>query len=397
MSSTLDNDPQEITPSEDSPAARNLGDELVGPFKVRQGKTLRWTNVNMTLKSQGPKNPEKSILRNVWGEARTETTAIMGPSGSGKTSLLNVLAGRSRTKASSRIEVSGTVKVDHQIVDPAQVSVRQHIAFVEQEDTLSISATPREAIFFSAKLRLSKTHTNEELTTLTNTMLRELGLETCADTVTGGQLLKGISGGERKRTSVGIELVTQPTIVFLDEPTSGLDSFSALQLVQVLRKVAAAGASVLFTIHQPQSDIFDLFDSLIIMNKGEIMYQGSAEGVTDHFEARGYALPRKYNPADYIMTVTQTVPVTDLRNAGFFKVSDQNMQESASSEQSASQHRVVSKSGRSAALVGTLTQIRYLMLRDFQALVRVKKILGARLALTTFMGVLTGFIFFACR
>jgi ABC-type multidrug transport system ATPase subunit len=101
-----------------------------------------------TQKSQGPKNPEKSILRNVWGEARTETTAIMGPSGSGKTSLLNVLAGRSRTKASSRIEVSGTVKLDHQIVDPAQVSVRQHIAFVEQEDTLSISATPRGHLFF---------------------------------------------------------------------------------------------------------------------------------------------------------------------------------------------------------------------------------------------------------
>jgi ABC-type multidrug transport system ATPase subunit len=94
-------------------------------------------------------------------------------------------------------------------------------AYVAQDDTLHVSSTPREAILFSAKLRLPKATTTQELTSMTNTMLSELGLSECADTIVGGALLKGISGGERKRTSVAVELVTKPTLVFLDEPTSG--------------------------------------------------------------------------------------------------------------------------------------------------------------------------------
>ena len=106
-------------------------------------------------------------------------------------------------------------------------------------------------------------------------MLEELGLTHCADTIVGGPLLKGISGGERKRTSVGIELVVRPKMVFLNEPTSGLDSFSAVQLCQVLKKVANAGASVLFTIHQPASEIFtSSFDRLILMSKGVLCTKG---------------------------------------------------------------------------------------------------------------------------
>lgn len=88
----------------------------------------------------------------------------------------------------------------------------------------------------------------------------------------------------------------------LDEPTSGLDSFSAVQLCQVLKKVANAGSSVLFTIHQPSSEIFNSFDHLILMNKGRVMYQGPVAAVPDYFEARGHANPPHYNPADWIMT-----------------------------------------------------------------------------------------------
>jgi len=132
-------------------------------------------------------------------------------------------------------------------------------------------------------------------------MLDELGLMSCADTLVGGALLKGISGGERKRTSVGVELVTRPALVFLDEPTSGLDSFSAVQLCQVLKKVANAGSSVLFTIHQPSSEIFNSFDRLILLNKGRVMYQGPVHGVPDYFGERGQPNPPNYNPADWMM------------------------------------------------------------------------------------------------
>ena len=131
-------------------------------------------------------------------------------------------------------------------------------------------------------------------------------------------MLKGISGGERKRTSVGVELVVRPEMVFLDEPTSGLDSFSAVQLCQVLKKVANAGSSVLFTIHQPASEIFGSFDRLILMNKGRVMYQGSVQAVPGYFAERGNAVPPNYNPADWIMNVAQSTSIEELDKSGFF-------------------------------------------------------------------------------
>ena len=103
----------------------------------------------------------------------------------------------------------------------------------------------------------------------------------------------------------------KPALVFLDEPTSGLDSYSAVQLCQVLKKVANAGASVLFTIHQPSSDIFKSFDNLILMNKGRVMYQGPVEEVPEFFAARSNPVPPNYNPADWIMVGLNVVLICD--------------------------------------------------------------------------------------
>ena len=125
----------------------------------------------------------------------------------GKTSLLNILAGR--MSSNKKITVEADVRLDNAKVDPTDIDVRKHIAFVAQEDSLERTATPREAIKFSAKLRLPKTFTEEQLDALTARMLDELGLTHCADTIIGGGLLKGISGGEKKRTSVGVELVVK--------------------------------------------------------------------------------------------------------------------------------------------------------------------------------------------
>ena len=163
---------------------------------------------------------DKVILNDVFGQVPAQqTTAIMGPSGSGKTSLLNVLSGRSVTRGT--LTVRCDVRLNNCAVNPASLEIRQQIAFVSQDDSLHIASTPRESLRFSAKLRLSKETTDDELDRLTTQMLEELGLCDCADTIVGGALLKGISGGERKRTSVGVELVTKPSMVFLDEPTSG--------------------------------------------------------------------------------------------------------------------------------------------------------------------------------
>jgi len=146
----------------------------------------------------------------VWGQAGNEITAILGPSGAGKTSLLNVLAGRSYD--AKQMKVTANIELDGVPVNPVtDLKVRKQIAFVEQRDTLHIAATPRESILFSARLRLPATKTLEELEQLTEDTINELGLETCADTIAGGERLKGISGGERKRAAIGVELVTQVT------------------------------------------------------------------------------------------------------------------------------------------------------------------------------------------
>lgn len=236
--------------------------------------------------------------------------------GAGKTSLLNILAGRTRTN--SKLVVEGDIRLNNVKVNPASIEVRKKIAFVAQDDSLQATSTPREAIKFSAKLRLSRSTTENELDILTNRILAALGLTDCADTYIGGPLLKGISGGERKRTSVGVELVVKPTEIFLDEPTSGLDSYSATQVMELLHKVSNAGTSVLFTIHQPSSEVFAAFDHLILLNKGRVMYQGSVENVPNYFESCSHPVPPNYNPADWIMTVAQRVPNEDLIKDGFY-------------------------------------------------------------------------------
>jgi ABC-type multidrug transport system ATPase subunit len=132
-------------------------------------------------------------------------------------------------------------------------------------------------------------------------MMKELGLLECANTLIGNHRIKGVSGGERKRTSVAVELVVKPKMVFLDEPTSGLDSFSAVQLCSVLKRVAEAGSSVLFTIHQPSSNLFMSFDHLILLNAGQVMYHGPVPDVATYFSERGYPSPPGYNVADWIL------------------------------------------------------------------------------------------------
>jgi ABC-type multidrug transport system ATPase subunit len=217
-------------------------------------------------------------------------------SGAGKTSLLNILAGRAASRG--RLSIKSEVRLNKFQLNTTHNKLRPHNAYLAQDEYLQVTSTPREAIYFSAKLRLSRATSEENLTKLVNKMLKELGLVHCADTYVGGALVKGISGGERKRTSVGVELVVRPAMVFLDEPTSGLDSFSAVQLCQVLKKVANAGSSVLFTIHQPASEIFSSFDRLILLNKGRVMYNGLVEDVSDYFGDRGHPLPPKYNPGE---------------------------------------------------------------------------------------------------
>eukprot|EP00980_Cylindrotheca_fusiformis_P027784 scaffold22559_cov111-Cylindrotheca_fusiformis.AAC.23 len=368
------------------------------PFAYREGKTLLWRDINMTLAGKKDSEPGVKLLEGVWGEVpEQKTTAIMGPSGAGKTSLLNILAGRAASRG--RITIDAEIRLDNYVVDPKKIEVRQHIAFVAQDDSLQITSTPREAIYFSAKLRLPRDTEEKTLVKLTNKMLKELGLETCADTYVGGALLKGISGGERKRTSIGVELVVKPSMVFLDEPTSGLDSYSAMQVCRVLQKVARAGSSVLFTIHQPASEIFNEFDQLILLNKGRVMYQGAVEDAPDYFEARGHPLPPKYNPADWIMNVAQSVPMDELNQLGFFLEDERDLPDPGTEIFVDGKDESGHANGDELAEIDTrgasmLTQLNLLYTRELRNIRRDKGAIGARFGLAIVMSTLIGIIFF---
>jgi ABC-type multidrug transport system ATPase subunit len=368
------------------------------PFAPREGKTLTWRNVNMTLAANGD-DPERKLLDNVWGEVPPkQTTAVMGPSGAGKTSLLNILAGRARTHG--QISIGKDIRLNNYSVDPTKMNVRQMIAFVAQDDSLQETATPREAIRFSAKLRLPRATTESQLDKLTIRMLSELGLTACADAMIGGRLLKGVSGGERKRTSVGVELVVKPALVFLDEPTSGLDSFSAVQLCQVLKKVANAGASVLFTIHQPSSVIFSSFDHLLVMNKGRLMYTGSVQDVPSYFANRGHPNPPNYNPADFIMDVAQSIPVEQLTREGFFPADERKIFDPFEPEEgqdalgiTVTRHTYRGVDMYDGSPPGLLTEIRLLFQREVNNLKRDTSALKARFSLSLVVGLIVGVIF----
>jgi len=392
---------EEATPVDlESPYSSDVAPVLpvrADPFAVREGKTLTWRDVNMRVSKK--KQPDIKILDGVWGEVPSMyTTAIMGPSGSGKTSLLNILSGRA--KSGGRVTINADVRLNNFAVDPTKIEVRKQIAFVQQDDSLQVAATPRESIMFSAKLRLPRSTTKEELEALTNRMLKELGLESCANTVVGGSLLKGISGGERKRTSVGVELVVKPSMLFLDEPTSGLDSFSAVQLCEVLKKVSNAGASVLFTIHQPASEIFSSFDHLILLNKGRIMYEGNVSNVPAFFAMHDYPMPPNYNPADWIMMVAQMQDIKELESAGFFPKDERPLTEAFEGDQMENKDALGNTITRASVVgqiderhVTQMTEFVWLMRREIIAMKRDKMFLIARFIQATIMSLLIGVIF----
>ena len=158
--------------------------------------------------------------------------------------------------------------------------------------------TVREALTFAAALKMNVSLA--ERARKVDEMMALLGLSGIENTIIGDSSMKGVSGGERKRVAVGMQLITDPSLLFLDEPTSGLDTLNAFNVVAILKKLALKGKTVVATLHQPSSEIFHMIDDLIVMAAGEIVYCGPANAVVKHFEALGFTFPIYSNPADFI-------------------------------------------------------------------------------------------------
>jgi len=334
---------------------------------------------------------DKEILKGVTGCIRAgRLTGVLGPSGSGKSTLLNVLAGRQRTNARG-MALSGEVCVSGAPISPSDF--RSNIAYVMQEDSLLATETPRECLRFSAYLRLPRAQGgNHEA--LVDLLLSTLQLEKCADTVAGSALVKGISGGERKRTSVGIELITNPRVLFLDEPLSGLDSYAAYTLVAALKKLAAAGVLVFCSVHQPSSEIFDMFDDAVFLHDGRVAYHGPVSELPGHFEKLGFPCKPSFNPADHVMFLMQKESAEAVGRVKERWLAGALHGELLSSIEDARAHASGPAWGRGrAAGVGPCSELAVLMRRELRGTLRNRGVLGARFGMSLFLGGLYSWLF----
>lgn len=224
-------------------------------------------------------------------------TAIMGPSGAGKTMLMSSLRGQFEADGGAKIRAR--VFVDGRPRDDA--SFGRMCAFVAQQDALPAISTVEEAVLLSAQLRL--TGSKREKEKVVARAIEDLGLEGVRKNLIGGARTRGLSGGEMRRVSVAIEMVTDPALLLLDEPTSGLDSSTATSTMQAVSRLAHKGRTVVATIHQPNSDLVALFDDLILLAKGKPVYYGPYQDAVHYFEQQGFLCPVYTLPTDYFLKV----------------------------------------------------------------------------------------------
>jgi ABC-type multidrug transport system ATPase subunit/ABC-type multidrug transport system permease subunit len=266
------------------------------PTESKQQFIMSWKEIFYEVSIKGKEN--KAILNKVSGYARSgELLAIMGPSGSGKTSLLNYLNDRIQFPKNSKH--SGEIFINNEKITTSQIT--DFSSYVMQDDLLFDILTPKETLIFVAKLK--KLKTEEEYEKEVNTLIEILKLKNCEDTRIGNENTKGISGGERKRTSIGVEIISDPSILFLDEPTSGLDSQTSLIVIDFLKDLAKSkNLMIVFTIHQPSSNIVSKFDRLLILNKGNEVYQGETSRALNYFtHTLKMESKSKANPVDAFM------------------------------------------------------------------------------------------------
>ncbi|XP_010251517.1 PREDICTED: ABC transporter G family member 14-like [Nelumbo nucifera] len=242
---------------------------------------------------------EKTILNGITGMVCPgEILAMLGPSGSGKTTLLTALGGRLNGKLSGKITYNG---------QPFSGAIKRRTGFVAQDDVLYPHLTVTETLVFTALLRLPDTLTRAEKVQHVEHVIAELGLGRCRNSMIGGPLFRGISGGEKKRVSIGQEMLISPSLLLLDEPTSGLDSTTAQRILTTVKRLADGGRTVVTTIHQPSSRLYHMFDKVVLLCEGYPIYHGPASAALDYFSSIGFSTSVSVNPADHLLDLANGI------------------------------------------------------------------------------------------
>ncbi|KAL1533798.1 ABC transporter G member 25 [Salvia divinorum] len=250
---------------------------------------------------ENPAHQERTILNGITGTAAPgRLLTILGPSGSGKSTLLNALAGRLHHSHG----LAGAVLFNGRKFTK---QIGKKTGFVAQDDVLYPHLTVRETLVFCSLLRLPASVGREQKVAAAEAAIAELGLAPCADTIIGNSFVRGVSGGERKRVSIAHEMLVDPSLLILDEPTSGLDATAAYRLVAALGGLAARGKTVVMSVHQPSSRVYQMFDDLLVLSEGRCIYSGARTDATPYFDSVGFSPAFPMNPADFLLDLANGV------------------------------------------------------------------------------------------
>lgn len=268
-------------------------------YRVKLQNKATTTTITKMFNSPGPTSPvqtsqERSILNNITGMVSPgEILAVLGPSGSGKSTLLNALGGRLHGH-----NLTGSVLANgRKLTKP----VLKRTGFVTQDDVLYPHLTVKETLVFCSFLRLPNTLSKPEKISIAKSVILELGLDKCENTIIGNSFIRGVSGGERKRVSIAHEMLINPSLLVLDEPTSGLDSTAAHRLLSTLKSLAAKGKTVVTSVHQPSSRVYQMFDKVLVLSEGRSIYFGKGNDAMNYFESVGFSPSFPMNPADFLL------------------------------------------------------------------------------------------------
>ncbi|KAJ4824609.1 ABC transporter G member 6 [Turnera subulata] len=271
----------------------------------------------------------KTLLNNISGEARDgEIMAVLGASGSGKSTLIDALANRI-----AKGSLKGTKTLNGEVLESRMLKVIS--AYVMQDDLLFPMLTVEETLMFSAEFRLPRSLSKSKKRMRVQALIDQLGLRNAAKTVIGDEGHRGVSGGERRRVSIGIDIIHDPIVLFLDEPTSGLDSTSAYMVVKVLQRIAQSGSIVIMSVHQPSYRILGLLDRLIFLSRGQTVYSGSPMNLPTFFADFGHPIPENENRTEFALDLIRELEGSPggTKSLVEFNKTWQNMKHSRKSEQ----------------------------------------------------------------